>query len=217
MVEEVAAKIRQEVGNPTILINNAGIIRGKTVLDASPDDIALTFGVNALAAFWIVKAFLPAMIEANHGTIVTLSSTASWLALPNTVDYSASKAAAEAFHFGITAELGSRYGADRVRTILVNPGYTKTPLFDGFKQPLSRLLPPLEPSKVARAIVKRISKDRSGRLTLPKTAMALSFSRVFPTCVTSRLAKLGETSMDAFRGRQAMEVRNEVDEAEREQ
>lgn len=65
--------------------------------------------------------------------IVTVASLAAYVTAPDMVDYAASKVAALAFHEGLAAELKSRYGAERVRTVVVNQGYTKTALFEGFK------------------------------------------------------------------------------------
>jgi len=72
-----------------VLVNNAGVVQGKLVLDLSPEDIrqsvssiptvkssifnlhARTFDVNTLAHFWTLKAFLPEMIKKKSGHIVS--------------------------------------------------------------------------------------------------------------------------------------------------
>jgi short-subunit dehydrogenase len=91
-----------------VLINNAGVVQGHTLLDASERDIRFTFDVNTFAHYWTVKEFLPSLIKANHGMVVTVASVASWIKVPNLVDYAASTAAAECFHEGLTAELLTR-------------------------------------------------------------------------------------------------------------
>src|ERR1700722_7968169 len=87
-----------QIGNPTIIVNNAGVLQGKLILDLSPEDIQQyglsfffkflfesvtilrTFGVNLLAHYWILKAFLPAMIKEQTGHIVSrLHTTAEYL------------------------------------------------------------------------------------------------------------------------------------------
>lgn len=75
----MAEDIRSKVGHPTVLINNAGVVRGKSIIESSEKDIRFTFDVNALAHYWIVKEFLPSMIENNHGMIVTVASIAAWV------------------------------------------------------------------------------------------------------------------------------------------
>lgn len=52
-VYDTARSIQDEVGDVTILINNAGIVTGKKFMD-TPDDLALkTFEVNTISHFWV--------------------------------------------------------------------------------------------------------------------------------------------------------------------
>lgn len=111
--------MKSHFGNPTVLINNAGCARGKSILDSSEKDIQLTFNVNAISHYYLAQQFLPAMIAKNHGSIVTVASMAGYVCAPNMVDYASSKAAALAFHEGLTAELATVYKAKRVRTVLM--------------------------------------------------------------------------------------------------
>lgn len=115
-IQEVAAKIRQELGEPTVLINNAGLGYAKTILDESYEEIQRVFEVNTLAHFKLVKEFLPYMIKQNHGHVITVASMASFVSAAANVSYSATKAAALAFHEGLASELKTRYGANKVRT-----------------------------------------------------------------------------------------------------
>ena len=116
----MAAEIRKDVGEPTILINNAGVARGKNVLDATEKDLRFTFDVNTLSHYWMVKEFMPLVVKANHGIIVTVASFAAYITVPNMVDYGASKAAYLSFHEGLAAELKTRYNAPKVRTVVIN-------------------------------------------------------------------------------------------------
>lgn len=81
----VSHEIRAKVGHPTVLINNAGVARGKTVFDSTERDIRFTFDVNTLSHYWTAKEFLPNMAKNNHGMIVTVASFASYLCVPNMV------------------------------------------------------------------------------------------------------------------------------------
>ena len=108
-----------------VLINNAGVARGKSILDATEKDVRFTFDVNTLAHYWTAKEFVPAMVAANHGMVVTVASFAAFITVPNMTDYGASKAAALSFHEGLTAELKTRYNAPKVRTIVINQGSPK--------------------------------------------------------------------------------------------
>lgn len=115
-VNSVAERVRSEHGNPTILINNAGIATPSLLLDKPMSAIRRVFDVNVIANFHTVKEFVPAMIAADHGHIVTIASMASFTTLAGNVDYCASKAAILAFHDGLRSELSLYHSAKRVRT-----------------------------------------------------------------------------------------------------
>lgn len=115
-IKEIATKIRRDHGHPTVLINNAGVGFGGTILDEPEEKIRLTVEVNTLAHFWTVKEFLPSMIKNDHGHIVNIASMASFVALGEMADYACSKAGALAFHESLTQEIKHWYGSRRVRT-----------------------------------------------------------------------------------------------------
>ncbi|KAF4975904.1 hypothetical protein FZEAL_7377 [Fusarium zealandicum] len=204
-VAAVAEDIRAKVGHPTIVINNAGVARGKEVLKAQPGDVRFTFDVNSLAPFWTAQAFVPDMVANNHGMIVTVTSYAAWLTIPNMVDYGASKAAALAFHEGLTAELTTRYNAPKVRTVVVHPGHTRTALFTGYDQKTDFLMPQLEPESVADAVVKQVLTGRSGHVVLPSAGTILSALRMLPDWYAIPLRAQGQSYMKNFKGRQVIE------------
>ena len=119
-IEDVSNTVKKDIGDPTILINNAGIVTGKTILGGTEQSVRRTFEVNTISHFALIKAFLPAMIRNNHGHIVTLASMASFATVASNVDYSCSKAAALVFHEGLAQELRLRYNATRIRTTYVH-------------------------------------------------------------------------------------------------
>lgn len=84
-VLDTAKKVQNEVGDITILVNNAGIMPQHEMLKHSEKEIRLIFDINVLAHYWMFEAFLPKMIEKNSGNIVALSSMAGVVGLPNLV------------------------------------------------------------------------------------------------------------------------------------
>ncbi|XP_043264380.1 short-chain dehydrogenase/reductase family 16C member 6-like isoform X3 [Colletes gigas] len=104
-VFSIAEKVREEVGDVTILINNAGIMPCHAFLDHTPEDIKRIFDINVLAHCWTVQAFLPSMIQRNHGHIVALSSMAGFVGLANLVPYCASKFAVRGFMEALKEEI----------------------------------------------------------------------------------------------------------------
>ncbi|CAG8974519.1 hypothetical protein HYALB_00009054, partial [Hymenoscyphus albidus] len=96
-VAQVATEIRAQHGNPTVLINNAGIAGSKSILVEPIESTKTGFAVNVLAHFICIKECLPAMVEKNHGHIGCLTSTASFITPSGFSSYGSSKAAAMAF------------------------------------------------------------------------------------------------------------------------
>lgn len=165
---EAAKQISVRFGRaPTVLILNAGVCRGKPILESTAADVALTFNVNSISHYTLVREFLPQLIKEDHGMVVTVASSAAFTTAPRMVDYAASKAAALAFHEGLAVELLTVYNAPRVRTVVVNQGYTKTALFEGFGIKEGFVAPPMEVDTVAEAIARQVLSGKSGQLILP--------------------------------------------------
>lgn len=81
----------KEVGDVTILVNNAGIMPQHEMLKHSEKEIRMIYEINTIAHCWMFQAFLPKMIEKNQGHIVALSSVAGLTGLNNLVPYCGSK------------------------------------------------------------------------------------------------------------------------------
>ncbi|KKK15055.1 hypothetical protein P175DRAFT_0494983 [Aspergillus ochraceoroseus IBT 24754] len=187
-IAEAATSIRATLGEPTILINNAGICSSRTILDSTEAHTRVQFEVNTLAHYWLVREFLPALIQRNHGMVVTVASQAGYTVTPNMVDYSATKAAAIAFHEGLAAELVARYNAPRVRTVLITQGFTRTALIDRLTPEDTWLNPLLYPETVAEHLVQQVLRGESGHVLVPgATGWMAKWFRSFPGWVQHRL------------------------------
>lgn len=171
-VHQAGEAIRTDIGNPSILINNAGIGNADTILSISPSALTTIFNVNLLSHWLTVQEFLPSMIAANKGHIMSVASLASFVSFAGAVDYGCTKAGLLAFHEGLNQELKHRYGAPMVKTSIVHPGWTKTRLTGGIEDGIRGSgAGIMEPEFVATAMVKHITACRSGQLILgPKAA-----------------------------------------------
>ena len=198
-VIDTAARIDEEVGAVDILINNAGIVSGQSLLEISPEAIERTMGVNTMSLFWTARAFLPGMLERNRGHIVTIASAAGVIGVSKLTDYCASKFAAVGFDESLRMEL-KRLDSD-VNTTLVCPYFIDTGMFDGVRTRFPLLLPILKEEYVARRVVGAISKNKQ-RLIMPRMVHYVSFLRLLPVAWFDRLANwLGiNISMDHFVG-----------------
>ncbi|XP_048214393.1 short-chain dehydrogenase/reductase family 16C member 6-like [Perognathus longimembris pacificus] len=201
-VYKVAAQVREEVGDVTILINNAGIVTGKPFLDTPDDMIEKSFAVNVISHFWTCKAFLPAMIEANHGHLVCISSVAGIIGINGLTDYSATKFAAFGFAESLFFEL-NLIKKTNIKTTIICPYLIKTGMFDGCVSKYPFLLPILEQKYVAQKIIDAILEEKV-YCTLPKVAdFMLYLKHLMAPKMTLAMVKYlgGETFMASFKGR----------------
>lgn len=201
-VAAMADAVKQEVGAIDILINNAGVVSGKHFLECSTQEIERTMGVNTMALFWTVKAFLPDMIARNAGHVVTVASAAGLVGVAKLADYCASKFAAVGFDESIRAEL--RQTAPNVKTTVICPYYINTGMFDGVRSRFSWLLPITEESNAVRRMVQAIERRRS-RLIMPPLVYAIPLLRLLPVSWFDWIAGLlgVNVSMEQFKGRTA--------------
>ncbi|RWS31753.1 Short-chain dehydrogenase/reductase family 16C member 6-like protein, partial [Leptotrombidium deliense] len=140
-VYKVADKVKHEVGNVTILVNNAGIVSGKPFFEIDDNMIEKTYQVNVLAHYWTCKAFLPSMIEAKHGHIVSIASVSGLNAVPHLTDYSASKFAAVGFQESLSLETYFNGHRD-INFTTICPYFMNTGMFDGANCDVFAMLEP---------------------------------------------------------------------------
>ncbi|XP_070569082.1 epidermal retinol dehydrogenase 2-like [Ptychodera flava] len=201
IVYGVSENVKEEVGDVSILVNNAGVVAGKRLLDCPDELIERTVDVNTMAIFWTVKAFLPSMIANNHGHLVTIASMAGSLAAVGLVEYCASKFAAVGLHESLMLELIAQ-NVDGVHTTLVQPTKINTGMFDGMKDLDG--IPTLEPQYVADKVVEAVLTNQK-QLCLPRIVYLFPFIKSWmPVDAMIHIAKYsdGLYLMDSFVGRQ---------------
>lgn len=200
MVYGTAEKVRRDVGKVDILVNNAGIVNGKPFLECNDEELRRTMEVNILSHFWTVKAFLPGMIRARSGHIVTVASAGGIVGSARLVDYSASKFAAFGFDEALRAEV--RQQGLNIRTTVVCPFFINTGMFAGVKTRFPLLLPILDEDDVAERIVRAVARGKE-RVILPPFVYTTWPLRLVPVKVFDWVVTLlgVNNAMDAFRGR----------------
>ncbi len=146
-VTAAVARVVEELGPPTILVNNAGIIRDNLLFKMTVDNWDAVMGVHLRGAFLMTRAVQAHMREAGFGRVVCLSSTSA-LGNRGQVNYSAAKAGLQGFTKTVAIELG-RFG---VTANAVAPGFIQTDMtaataerigvpFDEFLQGAASLAP----------------------------------------------------------------------------
>ncbi|XP_030302052.1 epidermal retinol dehydrogenase 2-like [Calypte anna] len=205
-VYTVADKVKKEVGDVSILVNNAGIVTGKTFLNIPDSLVEKTMEVNTMAHFWIYKAFLPAMVASNHGHLVSIASAAGLVGVSHLSDYCASKFGAVGFAESIFFELRD-LGKTGVKTTIVCPFFINTGMFDGCKSKWPTLLPVLEPEYVAEKVITAIRRDQE-ILMLPRIVYLLvALKSILPVKIGVLFADYFGVleAMHTFRGRSKKE------------
>lgn len=199
---ELVYKTAKEVGNVDVLINNAGIVTGKNILDCPDHLMEKTVQVNTISHFWTIKAFLPNMIKNNDGQVVTIASAAGLAGVAGLVDYCASKFGAYGVAESLYMEVRKR--GWNIKTTVVCPFYINTGMFEGAKTRFSFLLPILDENYVADRIVLGIRRGEE-QINMPWMVNVIPICRILPNCWAARLTEfLGASDgMDEFKGRAA--------------
>jgi len=202
-IYETADRVKKEVGDVDILINNAGVVTGKPFLDSSDELIELSMKVNSMAHFWTLKAFLPGMLRKRKGHVVTIASSAGLIGVPGLVDYCASKYAAVGIDESLRHELYKQNLTD-IHTTVVCPFFINTGMFDGVTTRFPLLIPILDQHYAAQQIVNAVETNKV-MLYMPTMIWSLTWLRSI--VVAPSFAKLTQflgvlDSMNDFKGRQ---------------
>lgn len=189
-----------------MLINNAAVIVGKTLLDMTLDELDASMGTNLLGPMYCLKAFLPALIRSGRGgTIVNVSSVIGHLGAAQLADYAAAKAGLSALHRSLAAEL--RRSHPELRTVLVTPGQLSTPLFHGVQTPNAFLAPIVEPVDVAKEIIAAVDSGAGAVAAMPLYARWVDWYAVLPEALQLLARRLSgvDEGMKTFVGRRGLD------------
>jgi 3-oxoacyl-[acyl-carrier protein] reductase len=120
-VAQAVERVATELGEPTVLINNAGVIRDNLLFKMTDDDWDTVLGVHLRGAFLMSRAVQKYMVEQRFGRIVNLSSSSA-LGNRGQVNYSAAKAGMQ----GLTKSLAIELGPFGITANAVAPGFIAT-------------------------------------------------------------------------------------------
>jgi NAD(P)-dependent dehydrogenase (short-subunit alcohol dehydrogenase family) len=140
------AQVAEELGDVEIVVNNAGVGRGGTPLQADLDDARAELEVNYLGIVSMTQAFAPVLAANGGGAFVNVLSVASWVASPNLATYSASKGAAWLYTNAARVELNGQ----GTQVLGVHVGYVDTDLTAGLD--VDKIAPEVVVTAVADAL-----------------------------------------------------------------
>jgi 3-oxoacyl-[acyl-carrier protein] reductase len=125
--ERMLAAVREALGEPDALVNNAGGARWRDLDDVPDEDWQAAWELNVMASHRAMRAFVPGMRERGWGRIVNVSSTAGKRPSANMPEYSVTKAA----QLSLSRLWADRCAADGVLVNAICPGPTKSALWLG--------------------------------------------------------------------------------------
>ncbi|MBU7600076.1 3-oxoacyl-ACP reductase FabG [Streptomyces sp. P38-E01] len=120
-VEAGVARVAAELGAPSILVNNAGVLRDNLLFKMSESDWDTVMNVHLRGAFLMSRATQAHMVDAGFGRIVNLSSSSA-LGNRGQANYAAAKAGLQGFTKTLAKELG-KFG---ITANAVAPGFIAT-------------------------------------------------------------------------------------------
>lgn len=162
-VADMAQAALGTAGTPDIIINNAGAGRWLSVMETSPEEARAMIELPYLAAFAVTRAFLPHMLARASGSIVNVTSPASYLAWPDAAAYIAARHALKGFSEALRLEVAPHgIGVGLVVLGTVESSYwAHNP---GSRERVPKGGAPLTTDQAAQTIVEAVIRER--RLTI---------------------------------------------------
>jgi short-subunit dehydrogenase len=193
--QHVVERTAAELGGIDVLINNAGIGDYTPSWRIPMDQAHRLMELNFFAALEMIQLTVPHMRRRGGGMIVNIGSIGGKIPLPWATIYTASKYALGALTEGLRVELWR----DRIRTMIVCPGYVKT----GFQKHSPGEAPAslvakrkyaISAETCAAAVRRGVERDARTVVTPASGWMLVAAVRLFPGLVESRMARWNGTA-----------------------
>ncbi|WP_436490842.1 3-ketoacyl-ACP reductase [Chitinophaga sp. ARDCPP14] len=155
-VNEAVAQLTKELGEPDILINNAGIAAFGNFMELEPAQWEQIIRVNLLGVYYVTRAVLPGMIERKTGDIINISSTAGQRGAPLTSAYSASKFGL----LGLTESLMLEVRKHNIRVSALTPSTIATDMAKDLNLTDGNPDKVLQPEDLAEFVVAQLTLNR---------------------------------------------------------
>ena len=159
--------VNDELGAPTILVNNAGITRDQILMRMKDEDWDSIMDTNLRSVFRLSKACLRGMMKARGGRIISIASVVGATGNPGQSNYAAAKAGMVGFSKSLAREIASR----NITVNVVAPGFIDTDMTQALDEkqreslmtdiPLQRLG---EPEDIAASVL-FLASEQGGYIT----------------------------------------------------
>lgn len=187
-ISQLAKNVTGKMGDVSILVNNAGIVKAGSIEEMDNDTIEKLLTINLTSQFWTIKAFLPSIKKKPEGHIVNYASAGGILAIPWISAYCASKFGV----IGLTDALRQEMKKLKlpIGVTMVCPNTVSTGMFDGSKMVTGTRM--LSTDSVTKKVLKAIKKNKA-MVAVPNIPVKIltPLSKVLlPIKVMDRLNKL---------------------------
>jgi 3-oxoacyl-[acyl-carrier protein] reductase len=163
-IDAAVAKVTEEYGAPSILVNNAGITRDNLLMRMKDEEWDAIINTNLSSVYRLSKTCLKAMMKARKGRIISIASVVGASGNAGQTNYAAAKAGLMGFSKSLAREVGSR----GITVNVVAPGFIDTDMTRALPEaqrdallnqiPLNRLG---DPREIASAVAFLASPEAS--------------------------------------------------------
>ncbi len=129
-VENLFNQIQEEMGTPSVLVNNAGVARDTLLLRMKDEDWDTVLNVNLKGTFLCIRAVTRSMMKARYGRIVNISSIVGQHGQAGQANYAASKAGI----FGLTMSVAKELGSRGITCNAIAPGFIQTDMTESLSE-----------------------------------------------------------------------------------
>lgn len=154
-VRRMVDEVQRELGPVSVLVNNAGLVRDRTLAKMADEDWSIVLDTNLRGAFNACQAVASGMRERKWGRIINISSIVGAMGNYGQANYAAAKAGL----IGLTKSIAKEMARDQVTANAICPGFMDTPMVRGVPEAVQQKLVaqiPLgrfgEPSAVGEAV-----------------------------------------------------------------
>lgn len=145
-VKRLFAAVQEELGSPSVLVNNAGITRDGLILRMKDQEWHSVLEANLSSVYYCTREALRSMVRAKWGRIINLASVVAIIGNPGQANYCASKAGV----IGLTKSVAREYAARGITVNAIAPGFISSDMTDSL------------PAEAREALMRQIPAGRAG-------------------------------------------------------
>ena len=161
-VKAMADRVRDDLGVPDVIVNNAGAGRWLFIEETEPEEWVRMNQVPYFAAFFVTRAFIEGMLARGSGRIVNVNTPVSALAWPGAVGYGSARWGVRGFTATLRADLrGTGVGVTEVVPAKVSSDYFENnPGAEERIPKAAKVMKTLTPEECGQMIVRAVERDR---------------------------------------------------------